>query len=155
MKMQVTLSKKEKRHYFLYLIGMLLLAMIFLYVLLLKKKESPFSTKKEDLISIERLERKAEIDKFQKSAIKRLDSISSKIKKAEREEQLNQIYDDEIKEINYTLKKIDAIDPRVEDYKLISKFIELYKRDKSVKFSKMNNLENEKTDYRKCQSGER
>ncbi|WP_337059181.1 type VI secretion system TssO, partial [Elizabethkingia meningoseptica] len=60
MQLQVTLSKKEKRYYFIYLLGMLLLAIIFLCIIFLSKLESPFVH--SDALAIKTLQEKSFFD---------------------------------------------------------------------------------------------
>ena len=43
MQVNITLSNKEKRHYFLYLLGMMLITILIVSVITLRKFHSPFS----------------------------------------------------------------------------------------------------------------
>lgn len=79
MQGQITLSKKEKRYQFIYLIVMLITAILFLSILFLRNFTSPFSS--ADITSLERLDQQARFNERQKEMMTLVDSTFTNISK--------------------------------------------------------------------------
>lgn len=77
MQGQITLSKKEKRYQFLYLILMLIVALLFLGIIFLKGFKSPFS--EEDTNALQILEQKSKFDQQQKVGLKLIDTAYASV----------------------------------------------------------------------------
>lgn len=133
MQGQITLSKKERRYQFFYLILMLVTAMLFLGVIFLKGFESPFSD--EDVRGIQNLEQKAEFEQHQKVVLPIMDSTYTMITKLtddgpqpfiENNIQLG------VNDLNSYFNSTDVVDIRKDAYPQIAKFYKMYFDDKKV-----------------------
>ncbi|MCC2590643.1 type VI secretion system TssO [Chryseobacterium sp. MFBS3-17] len=134
----ITLSNKEKRHYFLYLLAMLFFAVLILSLILLAKFRSPFSD--ADLVSIQVLQEKAKFEDRQAKTIYVLDSAFSKIERLPLETrntfEANEIQYS-INDIPNVFETVNTTDPRKQSYVQIARFYEMFFRDKEMA-SKMN-----------------
>lgn len=131
MQGQITLSKKEKRFQFLYLILMLLAAMILLGIIFLNRFESPFTS--SDIVALDRLEEKAKFDNEQKKIQKIVDSTFTQISRI-KEEIPDVMIDHDIERntdyIRGTKKRFSTDDNRIDAYPQIAKLFEMYYNDK-------------------------
>lgn len=135
---------------------MLILALLFLGVLILKKYESPFSD--ADTSSSESLISKSEFDANQIAQQKKLDSTFIKIKKLTPESTNTDIkdIDYDIEEIGRTFQSLKSVankDLRIDDYGVITKFYKMYLEDKSSIINQTRNLKEFKKSYEDCRSG--
>lgn len=140
MQISITLSKKEKRHYFLYLLGMLVLAVFILSTIILSKAANPFS--EADKHSVMILQDKTKFNEAQQSVHKLMDSAFTKINKMDPEKTSpveNNSIEVKISEISRSFEGAQSNDPRKTAYPLIAKFYAMYYQDKkSISTSKEN-----------------
>jgi len=153
MQGQITLSKKERHYQFFYLILMLLVAMIFLGIIFLKGFASPFSD--EDIIAIQKLEKKNEFEKQQKLLQPRIDSTYSIINKMSGttpEPYIEQEISIGINDIGNHFGG-EVTDIRKEAYPQIVKFYKMYFEDKTTLSITNENIKKLETDLADCQIG--
>lgn len=150
----ITLSKKEKKHYFLYLLGMLLLAVLILSLTVLNRTVNPFSD--ADMHSVMILQEKSRFDEAQKAVQKQMDSVFADLNKFDPEKSTpveeNNI-EVGISNINNAFKMSGAKDPRKESYQQIAKFYKMYFEDKKNTVIISKNVENFKKQYEDCTVG--
>jgi len=131
MQGQITLSKKEKRYQFVYLIFMLMAALILLSIIFLKTFASPFSD--ADVFSLETLDQKAKYNERQKLMIPIIDSTFNSISKLTAE-MPQPLEENEIKykinDINGAYDNVNVNDLRKEGYHQIAAFYTMYFVDK-------------------------
>ncbi len=131
MQVNITLSKKEKRHYFLYLLGMLLFAVLIISFIALRHFRSPFSD--ADMHSVLVLQEKTQFDEAQKSVEKLMDSTFKRINKLDVEKS-SPLQENEaqmgITDVNNAFKLTKLTDPRTKAYSQISRFYKMYYDDK-------------------------
>ena len=142
MQISITLSKKEKRHYFLYLMGMLFLAVLILSFIVLNKAGNPFSD--ADMHSVMILQDKTKFNDAQKSIQKKMDSTFVKIDKMDPEKSTpveNNEIEIGISEINRTFEGATTTDPRKASYPQISEFYEMYYQDKKSILTVKDNIQ--------------
>lgn len=141
MQVNITLSRKEKRYYFLYLIGLLFFAVLLLSAVILYRSESPFGN--SDILAIQALQEKTKFEERQKVAQPVIDSTFNKIKTISIENS------DPLKEndIRYSINDIANIfetvnisDPRKSSYPQIAQFYKMYMEDKFVAGKKNENI---------------
>lgn len=143
MKVNITLSNKEKRHYFLYLLGMMLITIIFLSAITLRKFHSPFSDEYK-ITDISKLKEKSKFDEANKSMLKIIDSTFSKLDKVDpaKFDHLQDINIDlGISDIGTAFKNTSFTDPRIKGYSRIANFYVMYKEDKQVMRNTQENLD--------------
>ena len=143
MKVNITLSNKEKRHYFFYLLGMMLLTIIFISVITLREFHSPFSDEYK-LTDISKLKEKSKFDEANRSMLKVIDSTFTKLDKIdpEKSDHLQNINIDlGISEIGTAFKNTSFSDPRINGYSRIANFYVMYKEDKQVMKNTQENLD--------------
>ncbi|MFV0531925.1 MAG: type VI secretion system TssO [Flavobacteriales bacterium] len=154
MQINITLSKKEKRHYFLYLIGMLFFTVLVISLITLGRIGSPFS--EADYHSEMVLQEKIKFDKAQNSVQKVIDSTFTKLDKMDPEKSTiteeNQI-EREIGDINSSFVITDAKDPRQKAYTQVAKFYRMYFEDKKSIIAVKNNTELLQKEYEDCSVG--
>lgn len=134
MQGQITLSKKEKRYQFIYLIVMLIIALLFLSIIFLKGFISPFSD--ANIISLEKLDQKSRFDERQKSMMSLVDSTFVSITKLSTE--ISQPVEEndvkyKINDINsaFSDEKYNSInDFRKDGFPQIALFYKMYLDDK-------------------------
>lgn len=154
MQVNITLSNKEKRYYFLYLLGLLFFAVILLSVVILYRAESPFSN--SDILAIQTLEEKAKFDERQKVAQPVLDSTFSKIEKFSVDNpdplQENEIQA-HINDIANIFETVNITDPRKQSYTQIAYFYKMYLEDKDVASKKNENVKIFTKQFEDCSIG--
>ncbi|SNV34732.1 Uncharacterised protein [Chryseobacterium taklimakanense] len=142
MQVSITLSNKEKRHYFIYLLGMLLLAVSVISYIVLSKAGNPFS--EADMHSVMILQDKTKFNEAAKSVHKQMDSTFVKINKMDPEKatpvEKNNI-EVGITNINRTFEGTTSTDPRKSSYQQIAKFYEMYYQDKKSIVTTKENLQ--------------
>ena len=142
MQISITLSKKEKRHYFLYLMGMLVFAVLILSFIVLNKAGNPFS--EADMHSGMILQDKIKFNEAQKSIKKKMDSTFVRIDKMDPEKvtpvEMNDI-EIGISEINRTFEGATTTDPRRGSYPQVAKFYEMYYQDKKSILTLKDNIQ--------------
>lgn len=151
MQVNITLSNKEKRHYFLYLLGMMLITILILSIITLRKFHSPFSD--ADLHTVLVLQEKSKFDEAQKSMQKTIDSTFTKLDKMDPEKsdpmQENDI-DMGIGEIGNAFKITTVTDPRQKGYARIANFYKMYQLDKQDMRNTQENITLFKQQYDNC-----
>lgn len=133
MQGQITLSKKEKRFQFIYLIFMLMASMIFLGIIFLNRFDSPFSA--SDIVTLDRLEEKAKFDAEQKKIQKIVDTTFSQISRLNSDIPDVMVTHDIERNTDYirgTKKRFSTDDNRIDAYPQIAKFFEMYFNDKKT-----------------------
>lgn len=154
MQVNITLSKKEKRYYFLYLLGLLFFGVLLLAAIVLFRKESPFSN--SDLLAIQTLEEKAKFDNRQKMAQPVVDSTFNKIEKVSVEDQ-NPLQENEIRysinDIANIFETVNITDPRKQSYVQIAQFYKMYMEDKNVAGKKNENIRIFTKQFEDCSIG--
>lgn len=151
MQINISLSNKEKKHYFLYLLGMLLIAVIVLSVILLRKYKSPFAVVNYDSVST--LVAKQKFDKNQDHFLITMDSTFSKIDKLSPENtasSLNTNIKRGIDDIENSLKNADVQDSRKEGYIKIAKFYRMYYNDKVRMQVLLTNIKTNNENIQRC-----
>lgn len=131
MQAQVTLSKKEKRYQFFYLILMLLLALVFLGIIFLHRYKSPFS--EADINTLQILEQKSKFNQQQKVGLKNIDSAFAKLKRISPEDfskvESNYVQF-AISDVANTFQNYPVHDDRKNAYPKIALFFKMYLDDK-------------------------
>lgn len=139
----------------MYLIGMLILALIFLGVLTLNKYDSPFSD--PDTASAQSLISKSEFDANQAIHQKKLDSTFIKIRNLTSESLSSETKDIryEIDDVGRTFQSLKSSnkDLRVYDYAIITKFYNMFLEDKGSIINQSRNLKEFQKNYEDCRSG--
>jgi hypothetical protein len=154
MQGQITLSKKEKRFQFLYLILMLLAAIILLGILFLNRFESPFNS--SDVVTLKRLEQKSKFDAEQKKIQSVVDSTFISIAHLDAENpEAMKIHDIEKNTdfISSTKKRFITPDERVDGYPLIAEFYEMYMEDKNMVKNMSDDVKRLEVIVKNCEMG--
>lgn len=154
MQLKITLSKKEKRYYFIYLVAMLLLGVVFLGIIFLSKLSSPFGD--SDSIAIKTLQQKSIFDTRQKAIQPKVDSTFIKLKRLSSEKpqpvEENELRYD-INDINDAFSDLAITDSRKNNYNLIAKFYKMYYDDKKVMVKKNENVKRFTKQFEDCTIG--
>ena len=151
MQVNITLSNKEKRHYFLYLLGMMLITILIVSVLTLRKFPSPFGD--ADLHSVLVLEEKSKFDEAQKSIQKNIDSTFALIEKFDPEKNdpmKENAIDIGISDIGNAFKITAVTDKRQNGYTRIANFYKMYELDKKNMHISTENVDLFKKQYDNC-----
>lgn len=155
MQTNITLSKKEKQHYFLYLLGMLFIAVLLLSIILFSSFSSPFGNSSQKETEKLTLESKAEFDRNQKVIQPTIDSTFIKIDKLKTEDIVNEKPEIEssINEVaNFFVMK-NSTDPRSYSYKQIANFLKMYIEDKEIARDRSENIAYFNKIYEDCAIG--
>lgn len=156
MQINITLSKKEKRHYFIYLLAMLLLTVILLAVATMSRLTSPFE--ETDLHSVSILQEKSRFDETQKSFAKKTDSLFSQISKFD-PEKASPIEENNIQvnisEVQNAFKLTNFTDSRKSFYPQVAEFYSMYYEDKKSALLIKENTKNLKAQLENCTVGYR
>lgn len=154
MQVNITLSNKEKRYYFLYLLGLLFFGVLLLSAIALYRAESPFNN--SDILAIQTLQEKAKFDERQKIAQPVIDSTFVKIEKVSVEDQ-NPLLENEIRysinDIANIFETVNISDPRKESYKQIAQFYKMYVEDKNIAGKKNENIKIFTKQFEDCSIG--
>lgn len=151
MQVNITLSNKEKRHYFLYLLGMMLITVILLSVITLRRFASPFTD--ADLHTVLVLQEKSKFDEAQKSMQNTIDSTFTKVNKMDPEKSdpmLDNDIDVGISEIGNAFKITTVTDQRQKGYARIANFYKMYELDKKDMHNTQENVTLFKQQYDNC-----
>lgn len=154
MQLKITLSKKEKRYYFVYLILMLLLGVLLLSIIFLNKYASPFSG--SDSIAIKTLEQKSLFDQRQKAVQPVVDSTFIRLRKLSGE-QAQPVEENELRyeinDISEAFSDLTITDSRKDNYPLIARFYKMYYDDKKIIVIKNDNLKRFTKQFEECTIG--
>lgn len=154
MQVNITLSNKEKRYYFLYLLGLLFFAVLLLSIVVLYRSESPFNN--SDILAIQTLQEKAKFDERQKVAQPVIDSTFNKIEKVSVDDH-NPLQENEIRysinDIANIFETVNITDPRKQSYIQIAQFYKMYMEDKDVAGKKNENIKIFTKQFEDCSIG--
>jgi hypothetical protein len=154
MQVNITLSNKEKRYYFLYLLGLLFFAVLLLSVVVLYRAESPFNN--SDILAIQTLQEKAKFDERQTVAQPVIDSTFSKIDKISADDH-NPLLENEIRysinDIANIFETVNITDPRKQSYTQIAQFYKMYMEDKDIAGKKNENIKIFTKQFEDCSIG--
>lgn len=154
MQVNITLSNKEKKYYFLYLLGLLFFAVLLLSVVILYRSDSPFNN--SDILAIQTLEEKAKFDERQKVAQPIIDSTFHKIEKVSADDR-NPLQENEIKysinDIANIFETVNITDPRKQSYTQVAQFYKMYMEDKMVAGKKNENIKIFTKQFEDCSIG--
>ncbi|MDW8547735.1 type VI secretion system TssO [Epilithonimonas ginsengisoli] len=154
MQVNITLSNKEKRYYFLYLLGLLFFGVLLISVITLYRTESPFNN--SDILAIQTLQEKAKFDERQKVAQPLIDSTFNKIEKISVDNN-DPLQENEIKysinDIANIFETVNISDPRKESYKQIAQFYKMYIEDKNIAGKKNENIKTFNKQFEDCTIG--
>ena len=156
MQGQVTLSKKEKRYQFVYLILMLILALLFLGIIFLKGFSSPFSD--ADVNSLQILEQKTKFNQQQKLGFKLIDTAFARVNRLSvEEEQTVEKREAEyaIQDVANTYQNYPVHDNRKRAFPQIGTFFKMYMTDKGRIKSLNEDIKHFEKQYEDCQIGYR
>lgn len=154
MQVQITLSKKEKRHYFSYLLAMLFFVSILLTVVFIKNFESPFTNR--DFITIQTLNEKNKFDEQQNLAQPILDSTFVKIDKLKldnRNSLKGYELENSISDIANYFELSSSKDQRKDSYLLVAKYYKMYLDDKKFEAIRKDNVGIYKKQFEECSIG--
>lgn len=154
MQVQITLSKKEKRYYFSYLLVMLLFVSTLLTIVIIKNFDSPFNN--SDVISIQKLQEKNKFDEQQSLIQPILDTTFVKIDKLNLEQRNSvRIYELEnnISDVANFFELSNLKDPRKDSYLKIAKFYKMYFDDKKNQANRKENILIYKKQFEDCSIG--
>lgn len=154
METHTTLSKLEKRHQFIYLLGMVVLVIIVFGVILINKFSSPFSG--TDVFEIQLLEQKNKFNEQQVAVIPLLETTYKKITilKLETPQQFaeNDIKNS-INDIANSFENANIYDTRKEGFYQIAKFYKMYFEDKKIAAKKTENINLFQKQFEECSIG--
>ncbi|KQR94369.1 hypothetical protein ASG01_00325 [Chryseobacterium sp. Leaf180] len=154
MQVNITLSKKEKRYYFLYLLGLLFFAVLLISAVVLYRSESPFNN--SDILAIQALQEKAKFDERQKVAQPVIDSTFHRIDKVSVDNN-NPLEENEIRysinDIANIFETVNINDPRKGSYAQIAQFYKMYMEDKYVAGKKNENIKIFTKQFEDCSIG--
>ena len=135
MQEQITLSNTEKKHYFFYLLGMLIFAVILMGIIFLYQKNSPFSNAGKEVADKQNLLVKAGFERKMVEIIPLIDSTYTNIKRVDTDKS------EDISRTDETSLKVQSIndfsvlnkseDPRYKAYQHIVYFDQMYIDDKN------------------------
>lgn len=152
MKVNITLSNKEKRHYFLYLLGMMLITILFLSIIALRKFSSPFSDEYK-ITDVSKLKEKSKFDEASKALLKGMDSTFSRVNRLDpaKSDHLQNInIKMGIEEIGNAFENTSFTDPRKNGFSHIANFYLMYKDDKEQMRNTQENLDLFTKQYDDC-----
>ena len=154
MQVNITLSNKEKRYYFLYLLGLLFFSFLLLSLVVLYRTESPFNN--SDILAIQTLQEKAKFDNRQKIAQPVIDSTFNKIEKVSTDDH-NPLQENEIRysinDIANIFETVNITDPRKQSYIQIAQFYKMYMEDKDIAGKKNENIRIFTKQFEDCSIG--
>lgn len=149
-----SLSRKEKHYHLLYLIGMLVLVLVFLRVVLLRGYSSPFAA--ETFKEVEMLEQQYKFNFQQKKmepfVVETFDKISALVfitpKPIEENEITRRIY-----QLSHAFAQTTIDDPRQAVYEQLASFYTMYLEDKKIIAKKTENIDLFRRQFEACSIG--
>jgi hypothetical protein len=154
MQVQVTLSKKEKRYYFSYLLAMLFFVSILLTLVFVNNFDSPFTNR--DFMTIQTLNEKSKFDEQQNLAQPVLDSTFVKIDKLKLENKNSMKgyeLENSISDIANFFENSTSKDQRKDSYLLVAKYYKMYLDDKKFEANRKENISIYKKQFEECTIG--
>lgn len=150
----ISLSKREKRYQFFYLLVMLFTALLVLGIIFLRKYESPFSQK--DSLDIQLLSQKNKFSKQQEIVTPLLENTFIKINMLTVEKPQPFIESDiknRINDIANSFEGTNVYDIRKEGYGQIARFYKMYFEDKKIAAKKSENIRLFEQQFEECSIG--
>lgn len=156
MQIQISLSRKEKRYYFLYLLVMLIFAVGIVAAAVLWKYPSPFS--QADMHAIYTLEEKGRFEEARKPFQTKSDSTFQKLVKFDHEKS-SPLDENDIKvgisEIQSAFALTNVRDPRVSAFEQIGRFYKMFYDDKKSAAAIDENIKTFERQFDECSVGYR
>lgn len=150
----VSLSKREKRFQFIYLIGLLLLSTVLLSVIAFRKYESPFS--EYNVLELQMLEQKNKFSKQQdvvspllQSTYKKINILKFQTPQPFAESDIK----NSINNIANSFENVNVYDTRKEGYLQIAQFYKMYFEDKKIAAKKSENIILFEKQFEECSIG--
>lgn len=154
MQEQITLSNAEKKHYFFYLLGMLLFAVALLSIIFLYNANSPFKNKSDELVDSSNLKIKGNYEKNMLKITPTIDSTFANIKQIDPDKNERISIGDEVSlkiaSINQFTIDNPSQDPRMEIYKHIEYFSRMFVDDKNQVISTRKKIVDIENDIQEC-----
>lgn len=154
MKIQVSLSNREKRYQFIYLFGMLLFTMFVLGIIVLKNFDSPFSS--TDALETQMLAQKNKFSEEQSIVLPLLKSSYKKISILKQETPQPFAENDiknSINDVANSFENTAIYDTRKEGYLQIAQFYKMYFEDKKIAAKKTENITMFEKQFEECSIG--
>jgi len=154
MQIQISLSKREKQHYFLYLLGMVFIVIVLIVIVLLFKYKALFAEKKAD--EVKNLKELVVFRQEQDEMLQMADTTFLKLSKLGTQEETSMLERD----ITYNLERIltfskDAnfVDVRRQSFSQIYNFYKMYEDDKRDLQLVKRNIEEINKQLQECKIG--
>lgn len=154
MEAQSSLSKREKRYQFTYLLGMTLLALLVFIIIIGRKSDSPFS--EADLLQIQMLEQKNKFAQQQNLVSPLLENSYRKISILKLETPQPFAENDiknSINDVANSFERINIYDTRKDGYLQIAHFYKMYFEDKKIAAKKSENINLFQKQFEECSIG--
>ena len=132
----ISLSKRERRYQFFYLLGMLLVVLLVSGFVFLRKFQSPFT--QTDVMDIQLLAQKNKFSEQQKIVEPLLKNTFTKIS---------------INDLANYFQSNEVFDTRKNDYLQIAKFYRMYFEDKKIAAKKTENIKLFEQQFEECSIG--
>ena len=156
MQEQITLSNAEKKHYFFYLLGMLLFAVALLGIIFLYNENSPFKNKSDELVDSSSLKTKGNYEKNMLKIIPTIDSTFANIKQIDTDKSERISIGDEVSlkiaSINQFTTDNPSQDPRMQVYQHIIYFSRMFVDDKNQVITTRKKIVDIEDDIQECNS---
>lgn len=154
MEKYISLSKREKRYQFIYLLGMLIVAIVVFSLIFFPSFESPFSGK--HILEIQMLEQKNKFSKQQEAVTPLLETTYRKISDLKRESPQAYVENDiknSINEVANSFENREISDDRKAGYLQIAKFYKMFFDDKRIAAKKTENITLFEKQFQECSIG--
>lgn len=133
MEKHASLSKREKRYEFVYLLGLLVFTVIILSMVILRKFDSPFTDNL--MLETQMLEQKRKFSKQQALVYPMLETTYGKISSLKRETPQPFVQSDiksSINDVANSFENVDIFDMRKEGYLQVAEFYRMFYLDKII-----------------------
>ncbi len=150
----VSLSKREKRYHFFYLLCMLFIVLMVLGMIFFRKFDSPFSG--TDVLDIQLLSQKNKFIEQQKIVAPLLENTFTKISILKVEKSQPFIENDiknSINDIANSFQGTEVYDMRKEAYLQIANFYKMYFEDKKIAAKRTENIRLFEQQFQECSIG--
>jgi hypothetical protein len=154
METYVSLSKREKRYQFIYLLGMLLITVLILSVIVLRRFDSPFSD--SNALETQMLEQKNKFAKQQSIVAPLLETSYKKINILKQETPQPFAENDiknSINDVANCFGNVDIYDTRKDGYLQIAQFYKMFFEDKKIAAKKTENITLFQKQFEECSIG--
>ena len=150
----ISLSKRERRYQFFYLLGMLLVVLLVSGFVFLRKFQSPFT--QTDVMDIQLLAQKNKFSEQQKIVELLLKNTFTKISILKVEKPQPFVENDiksSINDLANYFQSNEVFDTRKNDYLQIAKFYRMYFEDKKIAAKKTENIKLFEQQFEECSIG--